>query len=139
MPDCQKIIKKAIVERLKLKYKTDWFEESGEKYQVQFSIMKDTAHLYIDTSGSPLHKRGYRPVGNAAPLRETLAAAMVGVSRFKGREAFYDPFCGSGTIPIEAALAAVNRAPGINRSFAAESFIWLDRKVWQSARTGGNR
>lgn len=134
VPDCQKIIKKAIVERLKLKYKTDWFEESGGKYQVQFSIMKDTAHLYIDTSGSPLHKRGYRPVGNAAPLRETLAAAMVGVSRFKGREAFYDPFCGSGTIPIEAALAAVNRAPGINRSFAAESFIWLDRKVWQSAR-----
>ena len=85
------------------KYKKDWFEEDGARYQIQFSIMKDEASLYIDTTGIGLHKRGYRPVGNAAPLRETLAASMVQISRYRGREAFYDPFCGSGTIPIEAA------------------------------------
>ena len=135
VPDCQRIIKKAIVERLKSKYRIDWFEESGAKYQVQFSIMKDVATLYIDTSGVGLHKRGYRPVGNAAPLRETLAAAMVSIARYRGKEPFYDPFCGSGTIPIEAAFAAVNRAPGLNRSFDAEKFIWMDKGLWQDART----
>ena len=135
IPDCQRIIKKAIVERLKTKYKVSWFEESGAKYQVQFAIMKDKAVLYIDTTGPSLHKRGYRPVGNAAPLRETLAAAMVSIARYRGKEAFYDPFCGSGTIPIEAALAAKNRAPGIKRSFDGEKFVWLDKKVWSSARS----
>jgi putative N6-adenine-specific DNA methylase len=134
IPDCQSIVKKAVVERLKAKYKVEWLKESGAKYQVQFAIMKDVAALYIDTSGSGLHKRGYRPVGNAAPLRETLAAALVRLSRYRGREEFCDPFCGSGTLPIEAALAALNRAPGLNRNFAAQSFGWLDKRVWGRAK-----
>jgi len=134
IPDCQKIIKKAVVTRMQQKYKRDWFEENGAKYQIQFSIMKDIATLYIDTTGVGLHKRGYRPVGNAAPLRETLAASMVQISRYRGKDAFYDPFCGSGTIPIEAAMIAVNKAPGLGRKFDAENFIWLDKKTWQNAR-----
>jgi putative N6-adenine-specific DNA methylase len=133
VPDCQSIVKKAIVDRLKEKYKVEWFKETGAKYQVQFAIMRDVASLYIDTSGAGLHKRGYRPVGNAAPLRETLAAALVKLSRYKGKEELCDPFCGSGTIPIEAALAALNRAPGINRKFAAQEWIWLDKAVWSNA------
>lgn len=134
IPDCQKIIKKAVVERLKSKYRADWFKETGEKYQIQFSIMKDVCTLYIDTSGAGLHKRGYRPVGNAAPLRETLAAAMVSLARYRGRGAVCDPFCGSGTIPIEAALAALGRAPGLFRPFAGEQFRWLKKDVWETAR-----
>ena len=130
IPDCQKIIKKAVVERLKAKYKVEWLKETGAKYQIQFAIMNDIATIYLDTSGAGLHKRGYRPVGNAAPLRETLAAAIVKLSRYRGRESVCDPFCGSGTIPIEAALAAVNRAPGLNRGFAAQNWKWLDRKIW---------
>ena len=135
IPDCQRIIKKAIVERLKSKYKLQWLQESGAKYQVQFSIMNDKAILLIDTSGAGLHKRGYRPVGNAAPLRETLAAAMVKLARYRGREQICDPFCGSGTIPIEAALAAINRAPGINRAFDAQKWVWLRPEVWRDAVT----
>jgi len=134
VPDCQSIVKKAIVERLKTRYKTSWFEETGAVYQVQFAIMHDVATLYIDTSGAGLHKRGYRPVGNAAPLRETLAAAIVRLARYRGREEVCDPFCGSGTICIEAALAALNRAPGLGRSFAAEAWAWLPRKVWAEAK-----
>ena len=134
IPDCQKIIKKAIVERLKSKYKVEWFKETGEKYQVQFAIMNDIAVLYIDTSGAGLHKRGYRTAGNAAPLRETLAAAIVKLSRYRGRETVCDPFCGSGTIPIEAALAAKNRAPGLNRGFSAQKWGWVDRAVWSEAK-----
>jgi len=133
IPDCQRIIKKAVVERLKQKYKVEWLKETGAKYQIQFAIMNDIAALYIDTSGEGLHKRGYRPVGNAAPLRETLAAAIVKLSRYRGREQVCDPFCGSGTIPIEAALAARNRAPGINRGFAAQKWAWLDEKIWKAA------
>jgi len=133
IPDCQRIIKKAIAERLKAKYATPWLQETGAKFQVQFAIRSDVASLYIDTSGAGLHKRGYRPVGNAAPLRETLAAAIVKLSRYRGREQACDPFCGSGTIPIEAALAAVNRAPGINRGFAAQKWAWLDSGLWHDA------
>lgn len=133
IPDCQKIVKKAIVERLKSKYKTDWFRETGAKYPVQFAIMNDTATLCIDTSGEGLHKRGYRPQGNAAPLRETLAAAMVKLSRYRGREMLYDPFCGSGTIPIEAAMAALNRAPGLNRAFSAQKWVWPQKNIWPKA------
>lgn len=134
IPDCQRIVKKAIVERLKAGHKTSLLKESGAKYQVQFAIMNDVASLYIDTSGNGLHKRGYRPAGNAAPLRETLAAAIVKLSRYRGREPVCDPFCGSGTIPIEAALAAINRAPGLNRNFAAQSWSWLNGKIWADAR-----
>ena len=133
IPDCQSIIKKAIVERLKHKYKVEWLKETGAKYQIQFAIVNNAATLYIDTSGAGLHKRGYRPVGNAAPLRETLAAAIVKLSRYRGREQVCDPFCGSGTIPIEAALAAVNRAPGLCRVFSAQKWIWLDKKIWVDA------
>ncbi len=132
--DCQKIIKKAIVERLKLKYKIERFPETAETYQIQFSIMKDQVSICLDTSGDGLHKRGYRPAHNAAPLKETMAAAMVKLSRYRGRDDFADPFCGSGTIPIEAALIARNIAPGINRSFAAQSWRMIDPRVWDLAR-----
>jgi len=133
VPDCQRIVKKSVVERLKSKYKVEWLKETNAKYQIQFAIMNDVATLYIDTSGAGLHKRGYRPTGNAAPLRETLAAAIVKLSRYRGREAVCDPFCGSGTIPIEAALAAVNRAPGLCRGFQAQKWSWLGKNVWDDA------
>ena len=132
--DCQKIIKKAIVERLKSVYGIEWFQETGGLYQVQFSIMKDKVSLCIDTSGEGLHKRGYRPAHNAAPLKETMAAAMVTLSRYRGRDDFCDPFCGSGTIPIEAALIARNRAPGLYRRFAAMSWKNLDGRLWEQER-----
>lgn len=132
--DCQKIIKKAVVERLKSVYGIEWFDETAETYQIQFSIMKDVASLCIDTSGAGLHKRGYRPAHNAAPLKETMAAAMVTLSRYRGREDFCDPFCGSGTIPIEAALIAKNRAPGLDRRFSAMEWRSLDGSVWNLAR-----
>ncbi len=134
VPDCQAIIKKAVAERLKQRYKTEWLDESGAKYQIRFNIMKDRASIYIDTSGEGLHKRGYRPQGNAAPLRETLAAAMVRIARFRGREEFCDPFCGSGTIAIEAALAAKNRAPGLNRRFEAENWELVPKAIWERER-----
>jgi len=134
IPDCQKIIKKAIVERLKTGHDTDELPETAAKYQIQFAIMNDIAILYIDTSGAGLHKRGYRPVGSAAPLRETLAAAIVKLSRYRGKESVFDPFCGSGTIPIEAALAAINRAPGLTREFAAQAWEWLDKSIWVDAK-----
>ncbi len=130
VPDCQRIIKKAIVERLSGKYKLNWLPETGAKYQVQFAIMNDMATLYIDTSGAGLHKRGYRPAGAAAPLRETLAAAIIKLARYRGKEELCDPFCGSGTLVIEAALAALNRAPGLNRKFDAQRWSWLDQTVW---------
>ncbi|MCD7754930.1 MAG: class I SAM-dependent RNA methyltransferase [Firmicutes bacterium] len=134
VPDCQAIVKKAASRRLGEKYGLSWLPETGEKYQLQFSIMNDRVQLYLDTTGPGLHKRGYRAVGNDAPLRETLAAAMVLLTRYRGREFFWDPFCGSGTIPIEAALIAANRAPGLNRSFAGERFAWADATVWRDAR-----
>ena len=133
IPDCQKIIKKAVVERLKAKFKQEWLKETGAKYQIQFAIMDDTATLYIDTSGAGLHKRGYRPQSNIAPLRETLAAAIVKLSRYRGRESVCDPFCGSGTIVIEAAMAAMNRAPGLIRTFEAQNWVWLNKKFWAEA------
>lgn len=132
--DCQSIIKKAAVTRLSQTYGIDWFAETGETVRIQFSIMNDIATIYLDTSGDGLHKRGYRPAHVAAPLSETLAAAMVILSRYKGREDFCDPFCGSGTLAIEAALMAKNRAPGLRRSFAAEDWSWVDKKLWKEAR-----
>ena len=132
--DCQKIIKKAVVERLKRVCGLEWFPETGELYQIRFSIMKDCVSLCIDSSGDGLHKRGYRPAHNAAPLKETMAAAMVKLSRYRGREDFCDPFCGSGTIAIEAALIAKNRAPGLTRSFSAMRWRSFDEKIWDAAR-----
>lgn len=134
VPDCQKIIKKAVVSRLEAHYHQNWFEENGAKYQIQFAIMRDTAELYLDTSGSGLHKRGYRANSNAAPLRETLAAALVKLARWRGRESFLDPFCGSGTIAIEAAMIAQRRAPGLMRAFDAEKWHCFDASVWRQAR-----
>ncbi len=132
--DCQRIIKKAVVERLKSRYRLSWFEESGETVQIRFSIMKDLVSLCLDTSGEGLHKRGYRPAHNAAPLRETLAAAMVLLSRYRGRDDFVDPFCGSGTIPIEAALIARNIAPGAGRRFAAMDWRVLPAEIWREEK-----
>lgn len=121
VPACQSIIKKAMVERMKAHYGLEQFPEDGVKYQVRFSLFKDEAMICLDSSGEGLYKRGYRAVGVEAPLRETLAAAMVTLSRFRGRDPFCDPFCGSGTICIEAALIAMNRAPGLDRSFDASA------------------
>ena len=134
VPDCQAIVKKAAVERLGRHYGLSWLPETGELYQLQFSIMKDRVEIYLDTSGAGLHKRGYRAVGNDAPLRETLAAAMVELARYRGRDFFWDPFCGSGTIVIEAALTALNRAPGLNRSFSAQHWPVVPEAVWTQTR-----
>ena len=132
--DCQRIIKKAVVERLKERYHLSWFAESAETVQIRFTILKDQVSLCVDTSGQGLHKRGYRPAHNAAPLRETLAAAMVLLSRYRGREDFADLFCGSGTIPIEAALIARNAAPGRDRRFAAMDWRTVDPGIWKEVR-----
>ena len=133
VPACQSIVKKALSQRLCHAYGVDWLSEDGERYQVQFSIFKDQVHLCLDTSGQGLYKRGYRAVGVEAPLRETLAAAMVLLSKYRGLDPFCDPFCGSGTICIEAALIAKNRAPGLNRSFAAQRWKLVDGKLWMDA------
>ena len=135
VPDCQAIIKKAASKRLGQKYGVSWLPETGTKYQLQFSIMNDRVQLYLDTSGPGLHKRGYRAVGNDAPLRETLAAAMVMLTKYRGREFVWDPFCGSGTIPIEAAFIAKNKAPGMYRRFASEAFAFVPAAVWGDVRT----
>ncbi len=132
--DCQAIIKKSIVESLKDKYKVDWFDEHGAVYQIQFGIIRDVVTLMIDTSGSGLHKRGYRKQSNKAPLRETVAAAMIMLSFWRNNRTFADPFCGSGTIPIEAAMIGRNIAPGLSRSFAGEKFSQIDRSLWDIAR-----
>lgn len=134
IPDCQSIIKKAVVERLKLKYSIPWFEETGTNYQIQFLIFKDKATLMIDTSGAGLHKRGYRSDAVLAPIKETLAAALADLSRVRNNHLVIDPFCGSGTILIESALKALNIAPGINRSFACESWRPIPKNVWELER-----
>ncbi len=132
--DCQAIIKKAASRRLGEKYGISWLPETGVKFQLHFTVLNDQVTLSLDTSGQGLHKRGYRAVGNDAPLHETLAAGMIQLTRFRGREFFWDPFCGSGTIPIEAALIAKNRAPGLNRGFAAESYPWMPKSAWELAK-----
>lgn len=133
VPDCQSIAKKAAVDRLGAHYKMSWLPETAETYQLRFSIMKDVCEVFLDTSGASLHKRGYRAVANEAPLHETMAAALVNLSRYHGRDFFWDPFCGSGTIVIEAALAALNRAPGLNRTFAAQKWACVPQEVWSQA------
>ena len=133
VPACQSIVKKAVAARLGAKYGLETLPEDGALHQIQFSILKDEVTVMLDTCGPGLHKRGYRAVGVAAPLRETLAAAMVMLSKYRGRDPFCDPFCGSGTIAIEAALIARNRAPGLNRSFTAQKWDWLPSKLWMAA------
>ena len=134
IPDCQRIVKKAVAVRLGGVYRAETLPETGPPCPIRFALMKDRASLYLDTSGVSLHKRGWRQNSNLAPLRETLAAAMVKLSRYKGKEAVLDPFCGSGTIAIEAALAARNRAPGLDRTFAAEKWVSLPEKLWREER-----
>lgn len=134
VPDCQSIVKKAIVSRLSECYGLSWLPEEGVKYQVEFFLFKDEATLMIDTSGVALHKRGYRPVSGEAPLRETLAAAVASIARPREDVLFWDPFCGSGTIAIEAAMMMTGQAPGLDRHFAAELFPQIDASVWKSER-----
>ena len=133
VPDCQSIVKKAVVERLSAAYGIRWFAEEGAKYQIEFFIFKDIAALMIDTSGVALHKRGYRPAAGAAPLRETLGAALALTSRPRADTLIWDPFCGSGTIVIEAAMILRNIAPGLGREFAAMRFDCLHSGIWKRA------
>lgn len=135
VPDCQSIVKKAIVERMKFHYKRLGFlDESGATYKIEVSILKDVATLTIDTSGAGLHKRGYRQSQGEAPLKETLAAALVKISRWSPSRPFVDLFCGSGTIPLEAAMIGQNIAPGYNREFISEEWNWMKEKIWEDAR-----
>lgn len=134
VPDCQAIVKKAIAERLKLKYGVvSKMPETGAMYKVEVALLKDTATLSLDTSGVGLHKRGYRVGQGNAPLKETLAASLVLLTNWRPDEPFIDPFCGSGTIPIEAALIGQNIAPGFNREFVSEGWPWIKRKYWDEA------
>lgn len=130
VPACQSIVKKAVATRLGRVYHRETLPEDGALYQIQFSLMKNQVSLMLDTTGPGLYKRGYRAVGVEAPLRETLAAALVLLSGYRGKDPFCDPFCGSGTIAIEAALIAKNRAPGLNRTFSAQKWDWLPSQTW---------
>lgn len=133
--DIQKIVKKAMVERLKSKYKTEWFSETGASYPLRISILKDEVTVGLDTSGISLHKRGYRKFTAPAPVTETLAAALVLLTPWNRHRILVDPFCGSGTIPIEAALIAANIAPGLGRAFTAEQWTnFLPESIWKQAR-----
>ena len=134
IPDCQSIVKKAIVNHFTGVYGIQWFQETGILYQIEFFLLKDEASLMIDTSGWPLHKRGYRKEQNAAPLRETLAAAIAAISRPRPEVLFWDPMCGSGTIAIEAVLQMRKIAPGKARHFAAEEFAFLPKRLFADAR-----
>ncbi len=134
VPDCQRIIKKAVSVRLGGKYGLTQLPETGTWYKIEFFLFKDRATLMIDLSGAPLHKRGYRPETVAAPLRETLAAAMVKLARPREDVLLWDPFCGSGTIAIEAAMMMKHIAPGMKRSFAAEKYPVFPRETWTNAR-----
>lgn len=132
--DCQAITKKAIVERLKRKYHRQWFDETGPQYQIEVALQNDLATLTIDTSGPGLHKRGYRKLTGTAPLKETLAAALINLSFWGPERVLIDPCCGTGTIPIEAGLIGLNIAPGLNRDFAAQKWPQLPDDLWRKAR-----
>ncbi|MCQ2491127.1 MAG: class I SAM-dependent RNA methyltransferase [Ruminococcus sp.] len=134
VPDCQSIVKKAAVERLKSKYGISWFSESGATVQIKFSILKNVVTIYLDTSGVGLHKRGYRRNSNAAPIKETLAAGIIDLARVRPDSIVCDPFCGSGTLLIEAAMKALKIPVGINRRFAAEKWGSVPSSVWQEER-----
>ncbi|PWK13135.1 THUMP domain-containing class I SAM-dependent RNA methyltransferase [Tumebacillus permanentifrigoris] len=134
VPACQSIVKKAVVEKLKEAYHVDWFDERGPLYRIQVSLLKDIATITLDTSGVGLHKRGYRQLSAQAPIKETLAAALVDLSRWGPHRPFIDPFCGSGTIPIEAAMIGRNIAPGLNRDFTAQHWPMVPQRAWDLAR-----
>ncbi len=135
LSDIQSISKRAIVKRLTGVYKVEWFKETAETYSILVGILKDEVTVSIDTSGAGLHKRGYREQGNEAPLKETLAAGLLLVSKWQSKIHLIDPFCGSGTIVIEAAMIAKNIAPGLNRPFDSEKWRLIDPQIWESART----
>ncbi len=134
IPDCQKIIKKSAASRLGRHYHTSWCEESGSVHQIQFLIIKNQCSVMLDTSGVGLHKRGYRQNAAAAPIKETLAAAMAELSRVRPFSTVIDPFCGSGTILIESALKALNIAPGLKRRFSAENWSVIPSEIWRQER-----
>lgn len=134
VPACQSIVKKAVVEKMKQQYKQDWFPESGPRYVIEVALLNDMATLTLDTTGPSLHKRGYRKRVTEAPLKETMAAAMVLLSRWTPDRPLYDPFCGSGTIPIEAAMIGWNIAPGLRRSFPSQHWHRMDESMWSLAR-----
>ncbi|MEN0643551.1 class I SAM-dependent RNA methyltransferase [Alkalicoccobacillus gibsonii] len=134
VPDCQAIVKKAVVESLKLKHNISWFDEDGPLYRIEVALHKDVATLTLDTSGEGLHKRGYRYFHNEAPLKETLAAALIKLTTWNPDRPFADPFCGSGTLPIEAAMIGQNLAPGFNRDFASDEWDWIGKDRWDLAR-----
>lgn len=134
VPDCQKIVKKAVVERLKSKYSLSWFEETGAVHQIQFLIMNDKVSVMLDTTGAGLHKRGYRANANEAPIKETLAAAMAELSGVRRNHNVVDPMCGSGTILIEAAMKALKIPPGLNRYYSFENWKQVDRQILNKAK-----
>lgn len=134
VPDCQAISKKAIVDKLKETYSVERFPETGASYTVKITLLKNRVTVTLDTSGQGLHKRGYRVMDVAAPIKETLAAGLVQLSFFKAGRLLVDPFCGSGTIPIEAAMLARNIAPGLSRKFASEEWIAIPKEIWKEER-----
>ncbi len=134
VPDCQAIVKKAIAERLKSVYHKEWIDETGPKYKIEISILNDIATLTIDTSGHGLHKRGYREEVGDAPLKETMACGLLYISRWRPDRVLLDPFCGSGTIPIEAAMIAMNIAPGLKQSFDSEKWPQIPSELWNKTR-----
>lgn len=134
VPACQGVVKKAIVEKMKDRYGTEWFPEDGDPYVIEVTLLHDEALLTIDTSGAGLHRRGYRRTATEAPLRETMAAALIQLSRWRPERPLYDPFCGSGTLLIEAAMIGWNIAPGLRRSFDSEGWAILPDKLWEQAR-----
>ncbi|OWR27287.1 RNA methyltransferase [Saccharibacillus sp. O23] len=134
VPACQSIVKKAVVEKMKESYGTEWFDEDGPLYTLEVALLNDIATITLDTTGPSLHKRGYRKTTVEAPLKETMAAALILLSRWGPHRPFYDPFCGSGTLPIEAALIAWNIAPGLRRSFPSERWDFVPEELWSQAR-----
>lgn len=134
VPDCQSIVKKAVVEAMKREYSTEWFSEDGAEYKIEVGILKDIVTLTVDTSGPGLHKRGYRGLSGGAPIKETLAAALVLLSKWEPSRILADPLCGSGTIAIEAALIGKNMAPGLNRSFVSENWNIIPKTIWEENR-----
>lgn len=138
VPDCQKIIKKAVATRLSKKYMLPWLEETGTLHQIQFLILHDKVSIMLDTSGTGLHKRGYRAQSNDAPIKETLAAAMAEISRVRPNHFVTDPMCGSGTLLIESALKAMHIAPGAKRYFAAEKWDCVPKNTFKNERELAN-
>ncbi|MGZ9582996.1 THUMP domain-containing class I SAM-dependent RNA methyltransferase [Paenibacillus marinisediminis] len=134
VPACQGIVKKAIVEKLKENYRVDWFKETGAYFRIEVMLLNDIATLVLDTTGPGLHKRGYRKLTGKAPLKETMAAALVLLSRWNPERPLYDPCCGSGTLLIEAAMIGWNVAPGLRRSFPSEHWPSIPSEAWEDAR-----